>query len=342
MAFTQQKIEDHFRSNRVPHAFAGDAIENLHIEVLPGCLLCQANSRYEASVRRVYSEHVPWNVLDRPLIKALARSRAGIDLAVAVFPSQVPRLPALALRCRDMDVRLVVWPLLEDSLGRWASTTNTAEYEELLARIFRDVPASVLLLDLEPPIAVTRRWLDLRPAKKPTLQAPPKRTFGGLATWARREGWQVEAVVPPVIAYGAKWEKRLGTPVSELGCERVESMAYTSLFEGYGRGLIDRRVARDLLSRIAGRSNAISLGVVGGGALGDEQAYRSVEELIDDVGVARAAGVERLSLYGLDGILERGPIEPWLNAFTRSEALKRMPQRTRRGALLDAVSRVLG
>lgn len=293
-------------------------------------------------MRRVYSEHVPWNVLDRPLIKALARSHAGIDLAVAVFPSQVPRLPALALRCRDMDVRLVVWPLLEDSLGRWASTTNTAEYEELLARIFRDVPASVLLLDLEPPIAVTRSWLDLRPKKKPRLQGPQKRTFGGLATWARREGWQVEAVVPPVIAYGAKWESRLGTPVSELGCERVESMAYTSLFEGYGRGLIDRRVARDLLSRIAGRSNALSLGVVGGGALGDEQAYRSVDELIDDVGVARAAGVEQLSLYGLDGILERGPIEPWLNAFTRSEALERMPQRTRRGALLDAVSRVLG
>lgn len=299
-------------------------------------------SRYDFLVRRVYSEHVPWNVLDRPLIKALARSRAGIDLAVAVFPSQVPRLPALALRCRDMGVRLVVWPLLEDAHGRWASTTNAAEYEELLARIFRDVPASVLLLDLEPPIAVTRSWLDLRPKKKPTLVAPQKRTFGGLATWARREGWQVEAVVPPVIAYGEKWESRLGTPVSELGCERVESMAYTSLFEGYGRGLIDRRVARDLLSRIAGRSNALSLGVVGGGALGDEQAYRSVDELIDDVGVARAAGVEQLSLYGLDGILERGPIEPWLNAFTRSEALQRMPQRTRRGALLDGLSRVLG
>lgn len=310
--------------------------------LLPLPLLPHGNSRYEADVRRVYSEHVPWNVLDRPLIKALSRSSAGIDLAVAVFPSQVPRLPALALRCRDMGVRLVVWPLLEDSLGRWASTTNTAEYEELLTRIFRDVPASVLLLDLEPPIAVTRRWLDLRPARKPTQQAPQKRTFGGLATWARREGWQVEAVVPPVIAYGAKWEKRLGTPVSELGCERVESMAYTSLFEGYGRGLIDRRVARDLLRRIAGRSNAISLGVVGGGALGDEQAYRNVDELVDDVGVARAAGVERLSLYGLDGILQRGPIEPWLNAFTRSEALKKMPQRTRRGALLDAVSRVLG
>ena len=292
-------------------------------------------------MRRVYSEHVPWNVLDRPLIKALSRSHSGIDLAVAVFPSQVPRLPALALRCRDMGVRLVVWPLLEDSLGRWASTTNTAEFEELLKRIFRDVPASVLLLDLEPPIAVTRRWLDLRPARKPA-PGSHARTFGGLATWARREGWEVEAVVPPVIAYGAKWEKRLGTPVSELGCERVESMAYTSLFEGYGRGLIDRRVARDLLGRIAGRSNALSLGVVGGGALGDEQAYRSVEELVDDVGVARAAGVERLSLYGLDGILERGPIEPWLNAFTRSEALKRLPERTRRGALLSAVSRVLG
>jgi len=149
--------------------------------------------------------------------------------------------------------------------------------------------------------------------------------------------------VPPMVPFGRRWERLLATPISDLDSDRVEPMAYTSLFEGYSAGTVDRRVARDLLRRLgAERPAALSLGVVGGGALGDERAYRGVDELADDVAIALATGVEQLSLYALDGVLERGPIERWLDAFTRTEPAERLPEPTRRGAALIALARAVG
>jgi hypothetical protein len=105
---------------------------------------------------------------------------------------------------------------------------------------------------------------------------------------------------------------------------------------------VSRRVARDLLVRITRRSGgAVALGVVGPGALGDERAYRDVDELRDDVALARAAGAQRLSVYALDGMLTRGGLDAWLDAFTRTPA-GALPPATRRGALLDLAAAALG
>ena len=80
--------------------------------------------------------------------------------------------------------------------------------------------------------------------------------------------------------------------------------------------------ARALVSRFAravrselGTRGAVALGVVGHGAFGDEPVYRNTAELIDDVGLALAAGVEHLSLFDLGGAYLRGDPDDWLDAF---------------------------
>ena len=117
-------------------------------------------------MRRIYSEFVPWDVLDRPLLAALGRHHVD-QIAVAVMPHDVHRLPALALRCRDEDIRLAVWPLVGDEHGRWVNGHNRAPFEALIAQILRDVPASTMLLDLEPPIDWTRRAVEGRVWRRP-------------------------------------------------------------------------------------------------------------------------------------------------------------------------------
>ncbi len=291
-------------------------------------------------MRRVYSEHVPWSELDASLLRTLAK--AGVELAVAVPPLAVGGVQELLARCAVAGLPLVLWPLLDDADGRWPSQHNVAAFDAHVERLTASLTPGTLLLDLEPPIAWTRDAVHWRYAPRPGKSV---RRSSLVATTRRlREiGWVVEAVVPPMLAYGSRWGRWFGTPVEELACERVESMAYTSLFEGYSRGLVDRAVARDLLARIARRSpGAIALGVVGGGALGDERAYRDVEELREDVGIARALGVEQLSLYALDGMLLRGDIETWLRAFTATEPTRVLPRATRRGALLVRIARALG
>lgn len=294
-------------------------------------------------MRRLYSEHVPFEVVGDPaLLRTLAAH--AIELAVAVFPDQHEAAADLARRVAACDVPLVLWPLLGDRQGRWPNGTNHEAFEEHAERLAARVPGTPpVLFDVEPPIDWTRRALHGHAGRRPGDRAARRASLRPVAERLRAAGHRVDVVVPPVVPFGVGWERLLATPVSDIGAARVEPMAYTSLFEGYSAGTIDRRVARDLLRRLAAEGPpALSLGVVGGGALGDERAYRGVDELADDVAIARALGVERLSLYALDGLLERTPIDPWLEAFTRTEPTARLPGPTRRGAALIALARAVG
>ncbi len=285
---------------------------------------------------RLYSEHVPLGEIDAPLLRTLAA--CGVELAVAAFAGHEGEYHGLAERAERAEVPLVLWPLLDDARGRWPSGGNAAAFREHVLRFIEELPPGTLLFDLEPPLAWTRAALRARYLPRPRAKGGHLR----LARALRERGWRLESVVPPMLVYGRRWERWLGTPATELACARVEPMVYTSLFEGYSRGLVSRRVARDLLVRITRRSGgAISLGVVGPGALGDERAYRDVDELRDDVALARAAGATQLSLYALDGMLTRGGVDTWLDAFTRTPA-GALPHATRRGALLELAGALLG
>jgi hypothetical protein len=99
-------------------------------------------------------------------------------------------------------------------------------------------------------------------------------------------------------------------------------MAYTSLYEGWSRGLINRSRAERLLSITAraarwrfGETAGISLGCVGPGAFGDEPGYRNVGELQRDVAIARRAGIDELALFDLAGVVRRGDVDAWLDAL---------------------------
>lgn len=298
---------------------------------------------YRDRVRRLYSEHVPLSAVgDRALLAALAER--AIELAVAVFPHQHAEAAELARRAAEAGVGLVLWPLLPDHLGRWPSGANPVAFAEHVEALVREVPGRPpILFDVEPPIDWTRRALHGHATRRPTDRSARRATLRPVATRLRAAGHRVDVVVPPMVPFGRRWERLLATPISDLKAARVEPMAYTSLFEGYSGGTVDRRVARDLLRRLGAEGPAaLSLGVVGGGALGDERAYRGVSELADDVAIARATGVESLSLYALDGVLERGAIEPWLDAFTRTPPAERLPEPTRRGAALIALARAVG
>jgi hypothetical protein len=114
-------------------------------------------------------------------------------------------------------------------------------------------------------------------------------------------------------------------------------MLYTTLIEGYSKGILRRDDARALLSvgcgaaaRAFGGRASVSLGAVGAGALGDEPVYPDPEALADDVAIAIAAGVADLWLFDLGGVLSRGAPERWLSAFVRPGALAERPRPTAR------------
>ena len=275
--------------------------------------------------RRVWCETLSFDEVTEPsLIAALARHE--VDLLLAVRPWQLEGLADVVERVRDAGVFVGLWPMLADVDGRWASVRSLPAYiafaDELLARA---PTCDELAIDLEPPLAVLAEWKALRPAISTARGYREVRDelAGSVVRWKRDR--RVTTAVLPLLALEGRgeWMQRaLGTPVTSLPVDAHSVMAYTSLYEGWSRGLVNRRRAEQLLAVTArlsrmrfGVATAMSLGCTGGGAFGDEPGYRNIDELVRDVEIATATGIEELALFDLGGCVRRGDVDGWLAAL---------------------------
>jgi hypothetical protein len=289
--------------------------------------------------RRVWCEMLPFAELSPALLEKLAARQ--IDLLLAVRPWHLPDIAAVAARVRAARVYLGLWPMLGDEHGRWASVRSMVGFIALADSVIERVPdLDELVVDLEPPHEVLAQWKALRPAfptargyaeARDALAAAIERwKFGsrvfGSRTRERAAPLRVTTAVLPLLPLEVRgeWMQRaLGTPATALPVDSHNTMAYTSLYEGWSRGLVGRRRAELLLSVTAklsrrrfGESAAISLGCVGPGAFGDEPGYRGIDELARDVAIARRAGISEIALFDLAGVVRRGDVDEWLDALS--------------------------
>lgn len=301
-----------------------------------------------ASIRRIWSEFVPYSVLRSPEVLELL-SRRGLQLLVAVTPSRLEELRDLSTSYRDAGIDLGVWPMIDDEDGRWGSTFNAQPYSDFVMRVAeRAQEGTTVAIDLEPPIALLRALLSGNPFSIARMMRTGNRSSGlrTLQTMTHRLRERgnptLGAVHPILLADGhseGAWQWLLGTPIDKMHFDAVSPMAYTSLIEGYSRGVLPRNSASALLAQTAQAARtrwedraSVSLGSVGVGALGDERPYQSVTELAHDVALARACGVDDLALFDLGGTLQKPKPEAWLDAFVHTPPAGRVirhPLRTR-------------
>ncbi|MBW2460728.1 MAG: hypothetical protein JRH11_03715 [Deltaproteobacteria bacterium] len=302
--------------------------------------------------RRIWSEAVPPREAAAPEVLTLL-ARADVQLIQAVFPHTLGDAGELVRACRSHGVSVGLWPMLDDIDGRWASRKNGVAYAEHVRRLLEVLGGTLpdtVAIDLEPPISDVRRMLaaDPRPLLGPLFAPPPlagERALEALVDDLNRHGIEtLAALVPPL---GTGWigtrgyALAFGSPLPDLRLQRLGPMGYTTLLSGYSRGTLRRADARALLAMVAkgaarhlGPAATLSLGVVGGGALGDEATYRTPADLAEDVAVARAAGVDDLALFSLDGLLGRPPAARWLEAFTETPAAAILERPSRRARAL--------
>ncbi len=292
------------------------------------------STRHRASTRRrraLWCEFLPLAELRSPALLGALASR-GLALRVAISPGAVGEVAPLIDACTRAGGDVGLWPLLNDADGRWASCENAARFSEharaVAAEAERGGDRPAIALDLEPPIgrvreALSGRIVGLRAGRG--AYKPQAARLVALVGELRARGHRVDAAAIPAVVADARapgWQRALGTPVDELSVDGVSVMLYSTLIEGYSRGALRRADARAVVRDLAaaagrrfGPRAEVSLGVVAGGALGDERGYRAPIELADDMALARAAGIDALALYGLDGIVARSPIEAWLDVF---------------------------
>jgi hypothetical protein len=294
--------------------------------------------------RRVWCETLPYDQLLAPAVMSLL-VRYRLDLLLAVRPWHVAEFAQVHARLLGAGIHVGLWPMIEDDHGRWASVRSQQRFVAMVDALLAAVPsAREVVVDLEPAFADLKRWKMWRPtfratvhvdgvATVPRSQQPAYLTaraayVAAIARWQQPPGQparQVSTALMPMLAFDTRgqWLQRaLGTPADDLPVQSHSVMAYTSLFEGWSRGLVGRQRAEWLLAVCARRSRerwgeraAISLGAVGVGAFGDEPTLRDPGQLRSDVAIARTAGIAEISLFDLGGVLRRGPAEPWLEAL---------------------------
>lgn len=308
--------------------------------------------------RRIYSEVLPLAELGRDeTLQALATRQ--IELVVAVWPSTLAETLQVVGRAVDRGVATTLWPMLDDDDGRWVSVENVEPYAAFVRVVVDQMGQSCrsLLVDLEPPIGQVRAWL-AGPWR--AMGARPRGSFGAgrralkaLLDELGDRGIERTAAVIPLCVYdqprGRSWQRLLGTPVDGMPFDHVSVMAYTTLFEGYSRGLLGRKDALMLLDDLCtaartkyGARASISIGCSGTGAIGDEQAYRSLGELDDDLHHAVAAQIDDVALFDLHGVLQRPDAARWLDRFAARDLPRATAEAAVRSRAPSRRARILG
>ncbi len=282
----------------------------------------------------------------------------GLELVAAVRPGQREDARRLVRACRTAGVRVLLWPMLGDADGRWASASNGDRFARFALDLLRGLEAERALpdgiaLDLEPPIDRVRRLLRGVPSAFLPSSSEDGASLRSICEHARDSGLELlAAVVPLVLADpddGQGWQRLLGTSMRDLAIDVVSPMLYSSLAIGYSRGVLRRSDVRGLLfacaracaDRFGARASA-SLGVAGTGALGDEQLLEGPGQLADDVALCRAAGIEDLALFDLGGVLRRGEPERWLDALQHTAPAVAVPPLTARARAALHGARIVG
>jgi hypothetical protein len=244
-----------------------------------------------------------------------------------------------------------VWPLLGREAGYWPSERDPGRFVARVEALLGRGPAPPwLLVDLEPPLAEMKALSG--PARVPGLvfrNLSPRRyraaraELGALADRLRGRGTRTFACAAPLAGGdfaggGGFWQDAWESPLVGVGWDAVGLMVYTTLLATRSGPLLDEAAARRFAflaaratARRFGAGAAALVGLVGGGILEDEAEYDDPEQLRLDVAAVRAAGIDDVVLYSLEGVLAKPRPEVWLEALAQPVALE---PRSRRGDLV--------
>ncbi len=318
--------------------------------------------------RRAWIETLPFEAIARPRVVGLLASRR-IEPIVAVWPTTpIEAIVRVIEVYGEAGLPAALWPMLSDGEGRWANADNAGSFvsfvRDLCAKLVAaGRPPAEIVVDLEPSIEAMRASFASSARSVHMLPIPgdlrpfvvAQRRLADLCVALHAQGIRASSAAPPTVLLdpdeGAArpFQEVQGTPIDGPAWDHVSFMLYTSILEGWSRGVLRRSDARALLAvacraaaaRLGDRAGA-SIGAVGVGAFGNEPTYRGVAELADDVALARAAGVDDLALFDLGGVIQRGPPEPWLDAFVATDPAASLPEPSFRLRSVLAAARLAG
>jgi hypothetical protein len=289
----------------------------------------------------VYSEFLSYGDV-RAALPALARRGAALTLALPAARIGDADLAALLRDAAAAGVEVRAWLLLDRDQGYWPNETNLDVYgvaaRRLLDWLTSDgLRVGALVFDMEPAYAYSEQLRAalaqgypaalalMRTHRDPAAFAQARAQLAALVGEVQARGVRATCVTYPQVVDDLDdgdddLQDALDVPVRGIGWDELAFMVYQSTFaeaahQWLGPGLIR---SYGLSARQGfGERAVVALGTVGTAGIFDAAAtpaYTDPDTLAQDVGAARGAGITRVEVYSLDGMLALGGADRWLDA----------------------------
>ena len=241
--------------------------------------------------------------------------------------------------CHGIEVR--AWLTLPEEDGYWPNEKNADLFIEKaleLARWIRSSgwPIDWIVVDMEPDLqlmdaliaaAEEGRWLEaamlILGNRDPESYAASIEAYTDLVDALHEMDFKVMVVTFPLVLDDLgddddNVQDLLNTPVNGVPWDEVSFMVYTTIFTKFlGIPMEPYLIYSYGLDAVRhyGQRAAVDLGVVGEGGMVEGQGIKDIRELRAQVGAAKAAGLKRVHVYSLEGILLLEDEAAWYGAF---------------------------
>ncbi len=302
--------------------------------------------------RRIWSETLPHAAVTTREVCTLLRDHR-LEVALAVRPSDLTTLARTVAILADAGIATSLWPMVDDSDGRWVHRGSLREHQVLASSILRVIPRhhrGELVLDHEPYFPLVHALCAPSPSLIAVLRALREHgrrdrvhaadavedVYTAWVSDLEADDFSVGGAFAPTVLAGRggrrsplgvrahvaqRMEKTAGI-LPPAGSGRQSTMLYRSLAEGWSRGLIKQsswpkileEASRRALARFGANAD-ISLGLVGPGALETEPVYTDETAFAEDLSILKKVGIASFTLFDLGGLLRRGAAKRWLSVL---------------------------
>jgi hypothetical protein len=287
----------------------------------------------------VWSEFMT-DVEVRATLPLLADEGADLYLAIPTARIGEPGLAALLRDAAAAGVGVRAWILLADEDGYWPNEHNVeamraattafldwrdAEQLEVQWLIFdmemslQRTEEAAAVLDSEGTLAALSL---IKEGRDPEAFAENHARYVELVEDLQARGAKIMAVTYPTVLDDLgdgdpDIQDQMDVPIVGVPWDQVSFMVYQSLIydltgSWHGPDIVHSYAVDAKLE--FGERAAVALGIVGTAGIGGvDESYPDAPALLADHAAVRAAGIDAVSVYSLDGLMESGEPDEWLD-----------------------------
>jgi hypothetical protein len=283
-------------------------------------------------------EDATWSEIEQAL-PLMARHAAALQIAIPVSDIGSDQLAGLLRQANAQGVELRLWPLVAFEDGYWPNETNidifAATVRQLLDWLEEEqITATTVIYDMEPAFEYSKQ---ISAAYVEGLAAAVELMRGHLDRDAflqardrlvasvrevQQRGLRVQCVTFPQVLDDLDdgdddLQDAMDIPVAGVPWDEVAFMVYQSSYARFMGAWVGSALIESYSGSARthfGERATMALGVVGAVGItpSEEYCYREADLLAEDAAAARFAGIERIEIYSLDGILLNGDPDAWL------------------------------